>query len=95
MWYKTDLMDKILKSEAAQRIIDYVSDIYGESYVGLWLYQIIGVAIDDINNIINQLFDEIFPDRSQILLSYWEKEEKKCAADVLRTENFVLRNCDL
>ena len=74
MWYKTDLMDKILKSEAAQRIIDYVSDIYGESYVGLWLYQIIGVAIDDINNIINQLFDEIFPDRSQILLSYWEKE---------------------
>ena len=74
MWYITDLMDKILESEAAQRIIDYVSDVYGESYVGLWLFQVIGIVIDDINTIIMGLFDEIFPETSEKLLPYWEKE---------------------
>ena len=65
MWYKTDLMEKILKSEAAQRIIDYVSDVYGESYVGLWLFQVIGIVIDEVDAIIMDLFDEIFPERSE------------------------------
>ena len=86
MWYITDLMDKILESEAAQRIIDYVSDVYGESYVGLWLFQVIGIVIDDINTIIMGLFDEIFPETSEKLLPYWEKEYGIIPDDTLTIE---------
>ena len=86
MWYKTDLMEKILKSEAAQRIIDYVSDVYGESYVGLWLFQVIGIVIDEVNAIIMDLFDEIFPERSEKLLPYWEKEYGIIPDDTLTLE---------
>lgn len=74
MWYKTELMDIILQSETAQKVIDYVSDIYGESYVGLWLFQVIGIAIDEVNAVIIGLFDEIFPELSEKLLPYWERE---------------------
>lgn len=86
MWYKTDLMDKILKSEAAQRMVDYVSDVYGESYVGLWLFQVIGIVIDDINVIIMDLYDEIFPETSDKLLPYWEKEYGIISDDTLTLE---------
>ena len=74
MWYRTDLMDKILQNDAAKRLVDYVSDIYGESYVGLWLFQVMGQALDEVNLSILLLFNEIFPNRSDILLPYWEKE---------------------
>ena len=86
MWYKTDLMEKILQSDAAQRIIDYVSDVYGESYVGLWLFQVIGIVIDDVNAIIMDLFDEIFPEKSEKLLPYWEKEYGIIPDDTLTLE---------
>ena len=45
MWYKTELMEQILTSESAKRMIDYVSPIYGKSRIGLWLFQIIGSGI--------------------------------------------------
>lgn len=86
MWYKTNLMGKILKSEAAQRVIDYVSDIYGESYVGLWLFQVIGIVLDDVNAIIMSLYDEIFPETSEKLLPYWEKEYGIIPDDTLTAE---------
>ena len=41
MWYKTELMEQILTSESAKRMIDYVSPIYGKSRIALWLFQII------------------------------------------------------
>ena len=75
-----------MKSEAAQRIIDYVSDVYGESYVGLWLFQVIGIVIDEVDAIIMDLFDEIFPERSEKLLPYWEKEYGIIPDDTLTLE---------
>ena len=47
MWYKTDLMEQILTSESAKQMIDYVSPIYGKSRIGLWLFQVIGLEIDE------------------------------------------------
>ena len=35
MRYRTDLMESILTSEEAQKIIDFVTPIYGEAYVFL------------------------------------------------------------
>ena len=45
MRYQTELMRSILTNETAQKIIDYISPIYGDSYVGLWLFQAIGTAL--------------------------------------------------
>ena len=74
MRYQTELMRSILTSETAQKIIDYVSPIYGDSYVGLWLFQAIGVALDEVCKIAEQLKHETIPATANLLLDYWEQE---------------------
>lgn len=71
---QTELMRSILTNETAQKIIDYVSPIYGESYVGLWLFQAIGVALEEIYKIAEQLKYETNPATADLLLDYWERE---------------------
>lgn len=72
MRYQTELMRKILTSEQAQKIIDYVSPIYGDSYVGLWIYQAIGVALDEVYKIAADLRYEANPATTERLIGYWE-----------------------
>lgn len=74
MRYQTELMRRILTSEKAQQIIDYVSPIYGESYVGLWLFQAIGTALGEVCAIAEQLRYETNPATADLLLDYWERE---------------------
>lgn len=74
MRYQTELMRSILTNETAQKIIDYVSPIYGDSYVGLWLFQAIGVALDEVCKIAEQLKYETNPATADLLLDYWEQE---------------------
>lgn len=74
MRYQTELMRSILTNETAQKIIDYVSPVYGNSYVGLWIFQAIGTALDDICKIADQLLYETNPATADLLLDYWEKE---------------------
>lgn len=70
----TALMQQILQSKKAQEIIDWVSPIYGESYVGLWLFEVIGEALDQVANISNQLLLETSPASTEILINYYEDE---------------------
>lgn len=72
MNYQTEIMRSILTSERAQKIIDYVSPIYGNSYVGLWLYQIIGAALDEVYNLAVDLRHETTPSTTERLIDYWE-----------------------
>ena len=44
----TQLMRSILTDETAQKLIDYVSQVYGDSYVGLWIFQVIGAALGSV-----------------------------------------------
>lgn len=74
MRYQTELMRSILTNETAQKIIDYVSPIYGNSYVGLWLFQAIGSALGEICTISEQLRHETNPATADLLLDYWERE---------------------
>lgn len=74
MNYKTQLMEQILTNEKAQEIIDWVSQIYGESYVGLWLYQTIGTVLDPICDTAEQLTYETSPATTSLLISYYEAE---------------------
>lgn len=73
MRYQTELMRSILTNETAQKIIDYVSPIYGDSYVGLWIFQAIGTALGEVCTIAEQLRYETNPATADLLLDYWEK----------------------
>ena len=68
----TDMMRAIVADETAQRMIDFVSPIYGNSYVGLWLYQSIGVVIGEAYKLAEQLKSETNPATAELLLDYWE-----------------------
>lgn len=72
MRYQTELMRSILTDETAKKIIDYVSPIYGDSYVGLWLFQAIGTALSEICEIAERLRYETTPATVDLLLDYWE-----------------------
>lgn len=74
MNYQTELMKEILTNKKAQEIIDYVSPIYGDSYVGLWLYQVIGSVLGPIFDISANLRYETSPITTTLLLSYYEQE---------------------
>ena len=72
MKQQTELMRRILKHEIAQKIIDYVSPIYGDSYVALWIYEAIGVALSEIVTIAEKLRYEANPMTTTLLMDYWE-----------------------
>lgn len=71
---QTELMKSILTNETAQKMIDYVSPIYGDSYVGLWIFQAIGYVLGDICKVANQLRYEANACTADLLLDYWEKQ---------------------
>lgn len=68
----TELMLKILQSPTAQQIIDWVSPIYGESYVALWIYEAIGEVLQEIEEIAEKLKTEGNPLTAELLLDEWE-----------------------
>lgn len=72
MNYQTELMCSILTNEKAKKIIDYVSPIYGDSYVGLWLFEIIGKALDEVYKTATNLRYETNPATVEMLIDYWE-----------------------
>ena len=74
MNYRTELMEQILTNEKAQEIIDYVSQIYGNSYVGLWLFQTIGSVLGPLYDTSEQLMLETSPATTTLLLPYFENE---------------------
>ncbi len=73
MKYQTALMNEILTSPKAQEMIDYVSQIYGDSYVGLWLFQAMGSVLGPIYEESAQLRYETSPATATLLLDMWEQ----------------------
>lgn len=82
----TELMQQILQNEISQRIIDYVSPIYGDSYVGLWIYESIGGVLKEVVDIAEALKSEGNPATSVLLLDYWEKYYQLPTDPTLTTE---------
>lgn len=72
--YKTELMEEILKSPKAQEIVQMVSPIYGEAYTALWLFQVIGVVLDDVVEWAENLAKQTVPQTATWSLPYWEEE---------------------
>lgn len=74
MRHETELMRQILQSPSAQRMVDYISPIYGEDYLALWLFEIMGRALDDVEEIGESLWDQTVPQTATWALPYWEEE---------------------
>ena len=82
----TDLMQAILTDKTAQQIIDYVSPIYGNSYVGLWIFQAIGTVMGQVYDLAEGLKAESNPMTSTLLLDYWETHYGLAKDPALTTE---------
>lgn len=67
------LREDILKSEAGQRMIETVTPIYDNSYVGLWLYEAMGREWDAFISIIESLKTELHPETATWMLELWER----------------------
>lgn len=72
--YRTELMDEILKSPKAQEIIQKLSPVYGDAYTALWLFQIIGTALDLMEEWTESLADQAVPQTATWSLPYWEEQ---------------------
>lgn len=70
----TQMMREILTSKKAQEIIDYISQIYGKSYVALWILQAIGTVLDGVWDVSDQLLLETTPETTTLLIEYWENQ---------------------
>lgn len=70
----TELMRAILTDEMAQTIIDWVPPVYGDSYVGLWIFQAIGSLLGEVRDICESLMNETSPATATLLLDQWEEQ---------------------
>lgn len=59
-------------SAAAKRMLDRVSPIYEQSYVGKWIYQVMGLEIDEARLAFEELRLQAFPETATWGLRYWE-----------------------
>lgn len=60
-------------SDNAKKMLSYVTDgFYDNSYVGKWLYQVMGIEYDKAQEIVETLPDQFFPETATWGLSYHE-----------------------
>lgn len=74
MRYRTKLTDKIITSEQTKEILNMVSPIYGDDYVSLWLFQIIGSQLDKPIAWVEEYIQQLVPQTATWALPYWESE---------------------
>lgn len=71
---RTELMEQILTNELAQRIIDMVSPVYGNSYVGLWIFEAIGEVLSVTANFPEDLRNQVCIQTATWSLDLWEEQ---------------------
>ena len=85
MSYRTEMVEQILTSEEAQKILEWLSPIYGNSYVGLWLLQIIGMQLDKAGQWTAEMALQVTPQTATWTIEFWEKE-----FDIVPDDNWTL-----
>lgn len=71
---KTELMEKILTSEMGQKMLSEVSPRYGKAYVVLWLFQVMGLEMDNAIEWAETFKDQVVPQTATWAIEYWEKQ---------------------
>ena len=59
-------------SEAAQQMLSRVSPIYEKSYVGKWIFEVMGIELDTARQLVESLRDQCYLERCTWAISYWE-----------------------
>ena len=83
---KTELMEKILTSEMGQKMLSEVSPRYGDAYVVLWLFQVMGLEMDKVMGWVESLQDQVVPQTATWAIEYWEKQYGIAPNDSLTIE---------
>jgi len=60
-------------SPAAKRMLKTVSPIYDKSYVAKWIFQVMGLEIDEVWKFIEELRLQAFPETATWGITYWEQ----------------------
>ena len=65
-------IDRFPTSETAKRMLSRVSPIYQKAYVAKWLYQVMGIELDDVEKRFEELRDQRFADTVTWGIEYLE-----------------------
>jgi Uncharacterized protein conserved in bacteria (DUF2313). len=68
------MMETILKSPSAWRIVEWLTPQYGNAYAFLWLLQVIGAQLDEYTKWAKDFYSEVTPQTATWSISFWEKE---------------------
>jgi hypothetical protein len=68
-----DLKDSILTNVTARRMVDHVSPIYANSYVGLWIFEAISREYEEAWSLVRTLPDQLFPETATWAIELWEQ----------------------
>lgn len=60
-------------SKTAIRMMSRISPIYDKSYVGKWIFQVMGAEMDVVRLRFDELRDQAFPETATWGLPYWEQ----------------------
>jgi hypothetical protein len=64
----------IVTSPTGKRLLSFVTaDWYNTAYVGLWLFQVLGLSLDFIVNAADEMLYEMFPQTATWTIPYWEQ----------------------
>lgn len=74
MRYTSPLIREILTSPSAQKALDRISPIYMDSKIGLWILQSIGLELDELKEIIEDIRKQALPQTATWAIDYWEQE---------------------
>lgn len=61
------------KNETAKRMLGRVSPIYGESYVGKWLFEVMGLEMDEARKLVESLRQQCYLEQCTWGMRYWEE----------------------
>ena len=59
--------------ESAKRMMSRVSPIYENSYVGKWLFEVMGIEMDQARQIVESLREQCYLERCTWGIRYWEQ----------------------
>jgi len=66
-------IEKFPTSPAAVRMMSRISPIYNRSYVGKWIFQVMGLDMDNVRLRFEELRLQAFPETATWGLPYWEQ----------------------
>ena len=69
----SELSDRILTTDTGRKMLEQVSPIYENSYIGLWMLEVIGREYENLWELVRTLPAQLFPETADWGLELWEK----------------------